>query len=89
MASEDWPKIIPLAEDDLPVIGQTYSFTSESLPYDFSLGAEYDTGIRPPNISSSPCIKNILRPRQNGLHFTDDDLKCNFLVERHFSIFLC
>ena len=45
MAPEDWPAIVPLVEDTtLPVVGQAYYYLSESLPYDFAVGAQFDRG---------------------------------------------
>ena len=47
LSRDVWPAIITLPEDPLPVVGQTYSYDSSSLPYDFAVGAAYDTGKHP------------------------------------------
>ena len=39
-----WPSIVNLVEDVLPQIGDNYVFISNALPYDFAVGAAYDTG---------------------------------------------
>ena len=36
-----WPSIIPIAVDPMPVVGQIHSYYTTELPYDFSLGAAF------------------------------------------------